>query len=166
MKSLMKIVERCMADLDSLSVAYGSVRSWRVNTRAKSRWGQCRQVAPGVFDISISALLLEETVADQAAMDTIVHELLHTVPGCTGHRGKWKQLAERVNRELPGYRIQRCTPAEEKGIYLPETKRQYPYRLQCISCGKEILRQKLCPVVKAPYRYRCGLCGGKLKRIQ
>lgn len=80
MKELEKYVAQCQRDLVSLGIPYGKVRRWEINTRAKSRWGLCKCLKGGNFIISIAQILLEDDVADQALKDTIVHELLHTVP--------------------------------------------------------------------------------------
>lgn len=165
LKELQVLVQKCMDDLDKIRIPYRTVRSWKVNSRAKSRWGQCVCREQGIFDISIAAVLLEDSVPDQAALNTIAHELLHTIPGCDGHKGKWKAYAEQINASLPQYQIQRCTSAEDKGIDLPKTELVVRYILQCSGCGAQMKRQKMCPVVKAPYRYRCSSCGGRLKRI-
>ena len=79
MKNLQNLAAASEADLRSIGIRPGRVSAWRVNTRAKSRWGQCRELAPGCFEISIAARLLQDDVSDQAAKDTILHELLHTV---------------------------------------------------------------------------------------
>lgn len=88
MKDLEKLVEECKKDLDEIGIPYRTVRNWLINTRAKCRWGQCRRVSTDIFDISISHRLLQDDVLDVAAKTTIIHELLHTVDGCSGHKGK------------------------------------------------------------------------------
>ena len=62
MTDLMKLVDICVADLNVLGIKCGKVRNWTINTRTKCRLGQCVKVAPGVFDISISNILLEDMV--------------------------------------------------------------------------------------------------------
>ena len=109
MKDLMSLVEICKADLDSLGIKYGRVSNWTVNTRAKCRLGQCRKITAGLFDINISEALLKEDVDDQITLNTIMHELLHTVPGCFTHKGKWKLYADYVNKKLPQYTIKRVS---------------------------------------------------------
>lgn len=105
MKDLMSLVAICKADLDSLGIKYGRVNNWTVNTRAKCRLGQCRKIAGNLFDISISAMLLADDVDDKVTLNTIMHELLHTVPSCFTHKGKWKVYAEYINKKLPKYNI-------------------------------------------------------------
>jgi len=125
MKDLQKLIAQCENDLLSIGIQPGKVAKWSINTRAKSRWGQCKQVGNSVFEINISQQLLQDNITDQAVKDTILHELLHTIDGCMGHKGKWKELAAKVNKELPQYKIKRTTGSVEKGIepeYEPETE--------------------------------------------
>jgi len=165
MKDLRKLAGECQRDLLSLQIHTGKVRNWSVNTRAKARWGLCTKVAPGLFDIQIAASLLQDEVEDQAAKDTIVHELLHTIPGCFKHTGKWKQYAETVNYLLPQYSIKARSSYEEKGLEDTRPKPRYRYTLKCLQCGTEIKRQKKSAAVEHPERYRCK-CGGHLTRIK
>ena len=163
MKDLEKLVEECKKDLDEIGIPYRTVRNWLINTRAKCRWGQCRRGSTDIFDISISHRLLQDDVLDVAAKGTIIHELLHTVDGCSGHKGKWKLFAEKVNRAYPQYNIKRTTTSAEKG--LEELKRIYQknYKIVCSGCGCYWYRQKASRLVQHPEKFRCGKCGGKLK---
>ena len=79
MKDLKKLANECMAELDAIGVQYGNVISWEVNTRAKNRWGQCRYIGGGRYSISIINRLLDDNLPDEAAKQTIIHELLHSV---------------------------------------------------------------------------------------
>ncbi len=163
MKDLLQLAAICKAELESIGIRCGNVRSWQVNTRSNTRWGQCRQLASGVFEISIAACLLSDDVDIQKAKDTIVHELLHTLPGCMDHSTKWKAMAQKVNRSLPGYRIQRTTSREEKGITNSQESR---YLLRCSGCGRETPRNRMSPLVQHPGSYRCAVCHGELIRIK
>ncbi len=165
MKELNKYVEECQRDLNSLGIPYGKVRRWEINTRAKSRWGLCKCLKGGEFVISIAQILLEDSVDEQALKDTIVHELLHTVPGCLDHKGKWKLYAELVNRKLPQYSIKRTASREEKGITVKRPEPVYRYVIQCSSCGAEFPRERESNLVKHPEKYRCGKCHGRLVRL-
>lgn len=130
----------------------------QVNTRAKRRLGCCiyRQ---GVYTIEVAARLLGEPGLLRL---TLLHELLHTCPGCRDHGAKWKQYASYVNQHM-GTDIQRTVQLEE--AYIPLRQEEVKYILRCEGCGKEVKRKRMCKVVKAPWRYRC-LCGGKLKRVK
>ncbi len=165
MKDLNKYVDECFRDLDLIGIPYGKVRRWEINTRAKSRWGLCKCLKGGGFVISIAQSLLDDAVADQALKDTIVHELLHTVPGCLDHKGKWKRYAELINRKFPQYTIKRTASREEKGITAGKPEPIYRYVIQCCSCGTEFPRERESNLVKHPENYRCGKCHGRLVRI-
>lgn len=165
MKDLMKLVGESQRDLASLNIRTSNVRNWSVNTRAKARWGYCVKVSKGLFDIQIAAALLQDDVDDQAVKDTIVHELLHTIPGCFKHTGKWKQYANTINRSLPQYKIKRGSSYEEKGLEDLRPKPQCRYILKCLRCGSEIGRQRMSAAVEHPEHYRCK-CGGRLTRIK
>ena len=165
MKDIRKLAGQCMTDLASVDIPYGRVKLWIVNCRAKARWGLCKKRSDGYFEIEIAEALLKDDVDDIATKNTIIHELLHTCPGCLKHTGRWKQYADKVNRLLPQYSIKRTTSAEEKGVAVRRKEPVYRYCLKCSNCGKEILRQKKTAVIEHPERYRCK-CGGKLTRIQ
>lgn len=165
MKDLMNLVAICKADLDSLRIPYGKVSNWSVNTRAKCRLGQCRKITAGLFDINISEALLKDDVDDQITLNTIMHELLHTVPGCFTHKGKWKLYADYINKKLPRYTIKRVAKESEVDITIDRKQPVYKYILRCTKCAQEIKRQKETKVVTKYKKYRCGKCGGKLERI-
>ena len=162
MKDLMKLVEECKKDLSSIGIPYRQVQNWSINQRSLRRWGQCRKVRDGVFNINISVRLLDDNVDDQAAKDTIAHELLHTVEGCLGHKGRWKLLAARVNRKLPQYTIKRTTTPSEKGIPTVVKTPTYRYKIICENCGVIDRRQKASKLVKNPDAFYCIHCGGSL----
>ena len=165
MKDLEKLVRECQRDLLSVQILPGKVRHWHINTRAKARWGLCSKVARGLFDIQISAMLLQDGVDDQAVKDTIVHELLHTIPGCFKHTGKWKQYATTINTLLPHYHIKARSSYEGKGLGERHPATEYHYLLKCIQCGAEVKRQRKSAVVEHPEKYHC-ICGGRLIRIK
>lgn len=165
MKDLTKLVQETIADLNGIGIRCGHVRSWSVNTRAKARWGLCKKVAKNTFEIEIAEALLQDSVSDQAVKDTIAHELLHTVPGCLKHTGKWKNFATAVNARLAGYNIKRAESHEDKGMEAPPTETHYRYLLKCSGCGMEVPRQKKSAVVMHPERFRCARCGGILTRL-
>lgn len=165
MKDLQELAFRCRAELASLQIPYGKVKIWSINCRAKARWGLCKKLPDGTYEIEIAKALLQDDVDDIAVKNTIIHELIHTCPGCFKHTGKWKQYADRVNRYLPQYNIKAATSEIEKGVAIERKAPVYRYCLKCSSCGTEIKRQKKTAVIEHPEHYRCK-CGGKLTRIQ
>lgn len=95
MKDLNKLASECEQDLLSIGIQPGKVNRWIINTRAKCRWGLCKTVQTGLFDISIAARLLQDDIDDQAAKNTILHELLHTVKGAKDIKVNGRSLLQR-----------------------------------------------------------------------
>lgn len=154
MDKLNLLVAECKSELDSVGIKYGRVKSVIVNTRAVRRWGQCIMHGDGTFTISISSRLLQDGVDAMATKDTIMHELLHTVPGCMNHGSKWTQMAQKVNQKFPVYSISRTTSSEEKNV----EKVPYKYIVKCPKCNETWGRYRRSDLVNNPGRYRCGKC--------
>ena len=166
MRELKNIADECITELKSMGIKCGKVRKWEINNRAKCRLGQCVRVSIGVFDISIAGFLLDENTDIFLLKNTVIHELLHTAKGCFKHTGKWKLLAEEVNRNFPKYNIRRTFNREEIANLTDIKKPEYRYILKCKSCGLEIMRQRKTQAVTNYKNYRCGKCGGNLERIK
>lgn len=173
MRDLNKVAKQCMEELASINIGDGfeNVLEIKVNTRAKKRWGQCRRVR-GFYYININADLLDESTDLSGLKSTIIHELLHTLPGCLNHGATWNSYASKVNREL-GYNIKRCSSDEEKGLSAEMIKKRtndelvrkvssIKYIVVCNSCGNKNFYQKRAKVIDYPQLYRCGRCRGKL----
>lgn len=162
MKDLSELARECVHELEEIGIHPASAIAWKVNTRAKKRWGCCKNLPDGSFEISISKRLLSDDVQNDAAKNTVIHELLHTVKGCTGHTGKWKQLACSVKEKL-GYDIKRTSSCAEKGIAESDPPKR-KYLLICQGCKGEIWRQRASSLITHPERYRCAVCGQVLVR--
>lgn len=165
MRNLKEYANRCMKQLDDIGVEYGAVLSFQINTRAKHRWGQCiRLYSNGLvcFTININTMLLDEKNSEQALIDTLMHELLHTCKGCFTHKNEWKRLAEKVNK-IYNYNIKRTVSAVDYGIEIETEDIAEPkYKIQCTGCGQVYTRQRKSKVVAHPENYRCYDCGGEL----
>ena len=142
-------------------------------SKATSWYGQCQQnrVYQGKrykYVISISVYHLSSS--ERAIRNTLIHELLHTCPGCLNHGPKWKTYASIVGRRL-GYSIIRSGGDKEKDSVIEaarETKRagyQTRYLLVCTQCGQEFTRYRKSNLVLHPEKYRCK-CGGCIQPKQ
>jgi predicted SprT family Zn-dependent metalloprotease len=133
-----------------------------LNTRAKKRWGQCRRLPNGNCEININADLVEQST--DGTLNTIIHELLHTLKDTKGHDSNWNRYARIINNKY-GIDIKRTSSADEKGVKRNITKVEYKYILQCNHCNQKIKRQKKSKIVNHPEWFKCGLCGGSFKRV-
>lgn len=127
-----------------------------INTRAKNRFGVCRKT-PGKYDyqIELNAQLLETD--EKKAMNTMVHEILHSAKGCMNHGPTWTRYANIMNRKF-GYDISRCSSYEKLGLERPKPK----YVVRCTGCNAEIHRHRKSKLITHTHQYRCGKCQGSL----
>lgn len=128
----------------------------RLNRRARTRFGCCVR-KDGRYTIEVSAQLAEQGSED-AILQVLAHEVLHTCYGCSNHAARWKGYAQRMNTAY-GYHIRRTDNYEELGI---EDNRPVRYYVVCVKCGRRIPRMKRSPLIDHPERYRC-TCGGALR---
>ena len=128
----------------------------RLNRRARTRFGCCIREG-GTYTVELSAQLAQEGTED-AIMQVLAHEVLHTCYGCSNHGKRWKSYAAKMNAAY-GYHINRTDNFEDLGI---EDDRPVRYRVVCTQCGRQIPRMKRSPLVDHPERYRCR-CGGTLR---
>lgn len=163
MRDLYSVAADCKHELDAINIKYGNVIDFRVNKRAKSRWGCCKRV-PNGYAIEISDRLLQDSTPLASLKNTIIHELLHTCSGCRGHYANWKRLANMVNNTY-GYGIKRASSAEDKGVAEEERTMQAKHKFVCCGCGhtEEYFRES--KFAKNYQNYICSRCGGDFKKI-
>lgn len=160
-KDFKRLQDICINEVKAIGIQPGIITEWKLNYRAKSRWGLCtRNNLTNECKIQISARLIEDDqISEQACKETMIHEILHTCQGVKGHTGLWKQYAEAINKQY-GYHIKRATSGEEKGVENYHRKRQpYKYFFRCKGCGNIIKKKRACKFTHYYKNYRCTLCG-------
>lgn len=161
MKDYKKLREICLEEVKAAGIVPGNIVEWKINTRAKCRWGQCtinKRTGECIIDISYQ-LLNDERVSEKSCKETIIHEILHTCKGVKGHTGLWKRYAEIMNSKY-GYNIKRVSSHEEKGLEEHISKSlPYRYMFECKYCGQKINKKKKCKFTKYYRLYGCGRCG-------
>lgn len=127
---------------------------------SKSYWakiGRNSKKHPGYF-LRIGGLfqlIPDEELAKIRFQSTIIHELIHTIPGCMNHGSKFQRICYLVNKKYPQYKLQTATGAEDFGIQLDEPIPKY--KIICKCCGKEYLYQRK-PKLNINM-YKCSKCG-------
>lgn len=133
---------------------------YTLDNRSTKRAGCCNY---GKKEIKVATKVMKYH-SEEKAFDTCVHELIHAVAvesfGCTGHTGKWKQIANEVNRNY-GMNLKRCYTMTQEQI--EATQKKDKYVIHCESCDFKQGRKKASNVTKYPFNYRCPRCGGHLK---
>lgn len=160
LNDVITLAEKCEQDLDSLHIDYDHYITWKINTRAKSRLGLCSYYGDG-FKIEISSMLLDDDIEESILRDTIMHELLHTVPGCMNHGKSWARLAKIVNN-VYCYHVTRIVKRDELNLPAPE----YRYVVKCAKCGYEVGKMRYCGIIAHPEQYSHKKCGGTFKRVE
>lgn len=128
-------------------------------TRATKTFGRCQEVGGGVYSIGISKYYKDNQ--EEEIMETLVHEVLHTVPGCFNHGKAWKKYAGIMN-EAKGYNIGRTSNRQMDNLMKEEVFNSvFKYSIDCEKCGSSTLRQRRSKIVKNPENYICK-CGGTL----
>ena len=130
-----------------------------INDKIRSRFGSCRK-ENGSYYIELSGKIMP--CEDRVIETVLLHELLHTCPGCMNHGFRWKKYAEIINQKY-GYEITASSRYETFGMENPESREPVKYTILCTNCGNRIERRRRCPLVEKADRYRCGKCGGILK---
>lgn len=160
MKDVNLLLTNAKHIFNTLDIEYGNVTEIKVNYRAKTRWGQCRKRGNG-YIIEINDRLLKDDITEDKAMNTVLHELLHTVNGCMNHGYKWQSLAELINDCYSCYNIERTTSADYFGISREERINDYKYTIRCEKCGQTFYRYRKFDT----HRYSCGVCHTKNWKI-
>ena len=171
MKNLNKLLAEVLEDFDALDIKYGKIVEITPNSRAQSRWGQCRKRPDGYY-ININTALLADNLSDQGAKETIAHEVCHTIKGCMNHGATWKHYAQLLS--VFGYNIKRTNSAADKGITTEQhiATKKYKYEVRCEKCGTSsfyVTKSKAVTAIATQkyHGYACGKCRSqKLKVIE
>ena len=170
MKNLTALFNACVAELDAIDMDYSrNIKSVTVNSRLKRAFGQCcRDVDSDTYTIEVSSRILADHISENFVKDTIIHELLHTCPGCMNHGPEWQRRASVVRRTY-GYNLHARSSKEEcenAGLSTRNYKTDARYRIFCEACDKIVAyRYHRCGLTKNLERFRCSSCHGPLKLL-
>jgi len=93
----------------------------------------------GTFTISLNPCLFQDKANEDIIIQTLLHELIHTMDGCFNHGKTFKYYASIINNKY-GYHISRTTDSSKYGVELPEQK--FKYEIWCNVCNKRVARYK------------------------
>ena len=169
MRDLKAVYEKCKGVLDDIGIRYDYDTPISVNNRLTRAMGKTKAIPNGYdwnrravyrHEITINPAMLSDDVPEDELENTVLHELLHTVPGCMNHGSKWQHLARKVNN-MYGYHITTTgyVPAVAERW---EAKNQTKYICACEKCGAEWGYKRWCKVTANPGKYRHTGCGGDL----
>ena len=161
---LRQVFEQVINELEPMFPEVKNIKYQVVfNTRAIKRYGQCKRLNDNYFEININKTFTE--VCDiKDVKNTIVHEILHSLPNGMTHKGAWARYANQVNHSFPHYNITRTNTYEGYAEAKPNAK----YIMYCPDCGRTWKRYKktnmISNILKGNSRgYYCPDCKTKVK---
>ena len=133
--------------------------------KASSFWGMCHMDGRGYeFRIRLAQMLLAQP--EDKIMETILHELIHTCPGCFNHGRQWKEYVRKCNSvyhtdiKVNPYKFAPKRAAEVK----LQDSAAVAHRVRCTCCGTTWDRHRNSNLTLYLERYHCQ-CGGKLELL-
>ena len=160
-ESLQDLFDASCRVLDALHVPYDPRATLSVNPRLFRAWARCLFFSRSAPRIEAAPVLTDVALSDNAVMETLIHELLHTCPGCANHGASWQAYARLVTRETH-YAVTVSSSQEDHGLPSTYIRPGSRYALICNACGATWCYNRKCNSVVCPERYRCSRCGGSL----
>ena len=107
MKDINEYYARCRKMLEDIGVPVGNVVELRVST-LRSSTSQC-VIYPDTYEcmIRMDRRMLNNKTNESDVIDTMLHELIHTIPGCLEHKGMWAEYARQTD-EYYGTHVLSC----------------------------------------------------------
>lgn len=132
---------------------------WNIKVgHSRSSWGTIYLSERG-FRLTISNCFNEikdENKAYNKFMSTLIHELIHTIPGCWDHKYKFQVVADLVNAKYPHFNICRATSMRDFGIN--KQRRDYSWVVYCSDCNQTYKYRRQPKYSDCIKLCRCGRC--------
>lgn len=146
-----------------------------INNKALKRLGRCEAKSGNRYVIQINEFH-NKLSPETSVMNTLIHELLHSLPKCMNHGEIWKRYANMYNRAY-GTTISRLSPLEgDYKIFKEEIDKQRghtqhknhsvysdgKHKITCSKCNKSWYYERAGRVVKLAMqnkKLKCPHCG-------
>lgn len=157
-----KLLAKAIQEVKEQGMEPGNIDSTLYVSNAAKEFGRCTRTGSS-FEIRISKYIMNNS--EKELMQTIVHEVLHSIPGCMNHGVQWKKAADTMNK-AKGYDISRLASPSAANLTAEHQAVLTKYVVACVDCGNELNRQRKSKLINHPELYTCGACGGELERIR
>lgn len=169
-KDIQEEIKECLSIIDHIGIERkNAIYTVAISNRMTKTLGYCKRIKlkPLTFQITISAnhLLASDP---QEVHDTIMHEVLHSMPECMNHGPKWQMYGKMIQKFEPKYTIERLSTDPTYKQFLQSISK---YSISCKSCGWKISYQKRTKSINYLFerkaiglpntRYGCPLCKSK-----
>lgn len=159
-----KEIQNCLQIIEE--VLHIDTKDYHYETKISSRMtntlGYCHRNFDKNYTIVISAAFLSHANA-QTVHDTIMHEVLHSMPNGMNHGPVWKAYAAKICTNYPQYTITRTTCDYKYKNFLDSSPTINKYTLVCNKCNHEWHYQRLSKTLRTcnDGHHICPYCGNK-----
>ena len=136
---------------------------YKLNNRFKSALGRCTRYSNNDVKIEFATYYIKYNLLrndDMKIMETILHELAHTLPDSFSHNKTWKENVDKINKKH-GFNITRTTSMSDNCRRLKYYGRCV-VKIQCENGCFEEVKPITSRYVQQLYRYSCKHCGGDI----
>lgn len=165
---LRKEVENCLCKIKEIGLINNDERNindyeFGFNNRKLNTYGTCKTIKQNTKFLITLNLLYSQYGTIEQIRNTIMHEVLHSLPNGYGHKGKWKQYASIVNSKYSEYHISRTSYSKEYNLALKENVIPN-YTLICPNCNETWRYQRKTKIIsnllhyKGKYALICPYC--------
>ena len=120
-------------------------------TNARGYWMKITRYSDSSsFGLRVSRLFENHTNEEDGMhrlKESLIHELVHTLPGAFNHGMYFKEYGRMFHNYYPDYTIERVGHGGSSYIP-PARKRNYKYKITCNTCGTVSRYQRLCDTVR------------------
>lgn len=172
------LVEKILSEFKALGfnvTTKPSSYTLELNERALKRFGQCQSKSGNRYVIQINNFH-NKLSPEEDVMDTLIHELLHSLPKCMNHGEIWKRYANKYN-SVYGTTIGRTSPIrgdyktfkeereKQKGKTQHKNHSVYSdgkHKITCSKCNTSWYYERAGKIVKSAMQNKklnCPYCG-------
>lgn len=160
---------KAMNDIENMmkkeNVKIGNIADMQYSDKLHhDTWGVCRRHKTSskvYFTIEINRDLGYEENEYHLLLETILHEMIHTITGCFNHGTKFKTIGRKFDKY--GYNVNTYSEKKLNRRTLPKKH----YKIICKDCGEVYIYQRKTKTVKNIISGLgcCGRCMGDIKVI-
>ena len=134
-----KMIDECKKKLIDLGYSEVTIKYYYpvINTRLFKALGRCHCEGYNRYTIEVNQGHFEMD-SYQECLDTIMHELIHSLKGCMNHGPNFQRAARKVNFNYPEFTIgtHSTETSYVKNVYRKEKRKEAKkYMVKCTTCG-------------------------------
>ena len=127
-EDIKKEIQECVKLLAAIGYNTAQYNDYTVviSTRRTKNLGRCTQKGSNRYEISFNDKYIK-FASSEHIHDVIMHEILHSLPGCMDHGTRWKTAAAKVMNNYTYSNISRLAHDDNYSKYIQPYKEKYKY---------------------------------------